>query len=105
MPRPVLAGGVDDDVVVAVGGDDAIVGVGVDPAHHIDVAGIDPTCGYSHERIVQWRLAALLPPWAGVSRVLHRQSLAVGQGFHHWVMPKLLGDVKNWRADGGKAAQ
>ena len=79
----------DGEIGVAIGRDDPIIHMGVEPAHLCHVAGIYPKGGQCAEVIVEGGLAGLLfprPREGGVMH-LHGQGLAVAEVLNHGVVP------------------
>src|SRR5262245_32150952 len=105
MPGPGFAVRVYDDIVVAIGRNNAVISVWIDPTHLAYIARINPARGERHERVVERRLAALLTPWAGMRRVLHRQAVPIGERLDHGVMPEFVGNFKERRDAGVDRAQ
>ena len=103
VPGRVVHGQVD----VAIGGDDAVVNVGVEPAHLVHVAGVYPEGEGGGEVVVERWLAGLLFPGAGQGGVegLHGQGVAVGQVADHGVVPQLVGGLEDGGDQGVAAAQ
>jgi len=71
----------DDQVLVVELQRQPDAGMGVEPAHFIQVIGVDPVGQRRCQGIVQGWLAALLFPGPRIVRVLHRQTVAVRQVF------------------------
>ena len=95
---------VDDQVDVAIGGG-AGVGVGVEAAHRAHIRRINPKGGGRRQRVVERRLAALLPPGGLDARLLHRQRPVVGDLFYHRIVPLFVGSLKGRDDDAVGRAQ
>jgi hypothetical protein len=82
---------VHDHVGVAIGQDDADVGMRVDATHPRHVRRVDPAGEHSRDQVVEGRLAAFLAPVGGRGGVLHRKLQAIGgQVLYQWIVPQLI---------------
>ncbi len=94
-PRPLLAGGVDDNVFVVRPQRVADGGVGVVPENIVPGAGVYPAGKRGGQRVVQRRLVALVAPMdLGLAGLLDGQLAGIGHVFDHRVMARFVAGFK-----------